>query len=106
MSKKILNIEWSHDEHDCEDCGSSYSTGAHVTFDGEVLVDKKAIAHCYNGNGDVELEGILLLVLDKLGVEIIQEDDEECWIDLDWYRNSCYDMDSEGNFIKTNQEKE
>ena len=104
MDKKKLVINWNYDEHDCEDCGMSWSTGCDATLDGEVIVNKKAIAHCYNGNGDVELVGVLLVALEKLGVEVVQDENDDAALDLEWYKDTCYDMDSEGNFIKPSEQ--
>ena len=81
-----LKIEWSHDEHDCETCGSSWATGATAYLDGVKIVDVKANAHCYAGSGDAELAGILAIALEKLGVEI--DDDES---DIQWYKDTCYE---------------
>lgn len=48
MSGRELHIEWSHDEHECEACGVSYSIGAVVTLDGEMVIDKPASAYCWD----------------------------------------------------------
>ena len=100
MGKKLkLKIEWSHDEYECDDCGTSWATGATAYLDGVKIVDKQASAHCYGGSGsDSELAGILAIALEKLGVEI--EDEES---DIQWYKESCYDFENtyDGiNFIK------
>lgn len=97
--RHTLEVEWSEDSYDCDDCGVSFSTGATVHLDGIKIVAKEAHAHCYSGSGDVDLCGILLIALEKLGVEV--EDDES---DLQWSKDTCYDWDlgSQGeiNFIK------
>jgi hypothetical protein len=101
MSKHKLEIKWTEDSHDCDDCGSSSAIGAEVLLDGNVIVSKKALAHCYAGSGDVDLTGILLIALEKLGVEITEEDGTS---DLQWYKDTCYDWDlgpqGEINYIK------
>ena len=94
MSKLV--IEWSNDEYDCEDCGLSSSTGAVATLDGEVIVNIPALAHCYDGNGDADITGILLIALEKLGVTI----EENMSSDLEWYKGTCREMDHDGNFIE------
>ncbi len=48
MSK--ITIEWLSDVHDCETCGASYAGGAVVRVDGEVVIDLKPHAACFDGN--------------------------------------------------------
>jgi hypothetical protein len=100
--KKKLVIKWNQDDHDCETCGGSYAVGAEVTLDGEVIVNKQAVAACYDGSGDVDMEGILAIALEKLGVEIIQASDGGGYdYDLEYAKNMCYEWhyeeDGEGS---------
>jgi len=83
-AKHILKIDWRGDTHDCDTCGTSHALGALVTLDGEAIVDVTPVAHCYAGTSDVELVGILLIALQKLGVQVIDGEN-----DLDWWMNSC-----------------
>jgi hypothetical protein len=83
-----LDITWSDDTYDCETCGTSWATGATALLDGKKIVDKEASAHCYSGSGEVYLEGILLIALEKLGVEVVDSDE-----DLQWFKDTCYEWD-------------
>ena len=87
MSK--LEINWSQAEYECEDCGVDTAIGAEVFLDGKLIVSKKAVAHCYNGSGDIDITGILLIALEKLGVEITQTG--EPGEDLQWCKDTCYE---------------
>lgn len=44
-----IRIEWLHDSHSCETCGTSYAEGARVFIDGALALDLKPVAHCYDG---------------------------------------------------------
>jgi hypothetical protein len=90
MAKK-LEIKYNTDEYECDDCGTSYATGAEVYLDGKLIIDKKASAHCYEGSGEIELAGILLIALEKMGVEVTEEGEVDT--DFDWYRDTCYEYD-------------
>jgi len=58
-------IEWSEDSYDCETCGTSYATGAKITLNGKVIMDKPAVAHCYDGV-DVSTEEAYLAIITAL----------------------------------------
>lgn len=61
-----IEIEWSNDEYCCDDCGPTWATGAVVKFDGEVVIDEPALAHCYGGVSISE-EAVYRLIIEKLG---------------------------------------
>jgi hypothetical protein len=64
MSK--IRIKWLSDEHDCELCGWSYSTGAHVYIDDALVMEFNPVAHCYD-DVTYEPETILKNILEHLG---------------------------------------
>lgn len=61
-----IQIEFCEDTYECEDCGSSYATGAKVWFDDELVLYLVPAAHCYGGKSYEESE-IFEQVLHKLG---------------------------------------
>lgn len=44
-----IRIEWLHDSHECETCGSSYAEGALVYIDGKLAIELQPVAHCFDG---------------------------------------------------------
>lgn len=64
-----IEIETTTDDHDCETCGGSYAEGGIVKVDGEVVLERQAVAHCFNGASFSEAE-LLVMALTKLGHEI------------------------------------
>ena len=74
--KHKLEIDWSHDSYDCDDCGMSDATGAVAHLDGVKIVDIQARAHCYDGSGEAQLAGIFAIALERLGVELYTIDDK------------------------------
>lgn len=77
MSK--LKIEWSNDVYDCEDCGTSYSDGAIVKLDNEVILNAPASAHCM-GSVNVDYVHILIALCRKLNISI-EEINNDTYID-------------------------
>jgi hypothetical protein len=64
-----IRIETETDSHDCETCGSSYSQGGKVFVDDVLVLEKPALAHCYDGR-DYSDSDLLVLALAKLGHEV------------------------------------
>lgn len=67
-----IEIEWSSDEYECDECGTSWASGATVYVDGEELFNEPAIAHCYGGS-NLEIEDCFRKILEKLGYELIEK---------------------------------
>lgn len=65
-----IEIEWSEDSHDCETCGTSWASGAVVTFDGGVVIDRPALAHCYDSQ-HIDQEEVYKEIIEKLGHTIV-----------------------------------
>lgn len=65
-----IEIQWLEDSYECEDCGTSWATGAVVTFDGEVVIDKPPLAHCYGGSS-IDPEQVYKEIFEKLGHTIV-----------------------------------
>jgi hypothetical protein len=51
-----IRITWMTDEHECDDCGSSYASGAVVEIEGHEPLDLKPSAYCYDGDSYSRLE--------------------------------------------------
>ena len=66
---KKLSIDWSYDEHECETCGCSYSEGAVVKLDDEIILDFPAHAHCFS-MVNVGYEDILKSLCEHLNIKI------------------------------------
>lgn len=65
-----IEIEWSHDSYDnCETCGPSYAEGARVYVDGNLVIDKSPVAHCFNCENYSERD-IYDAILQWLGHEV------------------------------------
>lgn len=66
-----LNITYTSDEHECDDCGSSYAQGAIVRLDdhAEPFLELIPVAHCFGGT-HYEDENIYKDILMKLGYEV------------------------------------
>lgn len=67
-----IEIEWSNDEYCCDDCGPTWATGAVVRFDGEVVINQPALAHCYGGS-NISEEDTYKLIIEKLGHQIAEQ---------------------------------
>lgn len=61
-----IKIEWLHDSHDCETCGSSYAEGARVWIDGKEAIELEPVAHCYDGANWSESE-VFRRIMEHLG---------------------------------------
>jgi hypothetical protein len=73
-----IHITWMTDEHDCDDCGTSYASGATVEIEGHEPLDLKPSAHCYDGASHSKLE-VYNAILEALGECVPQEVEElEC----------------------------
>lgn len=44
-----IHINWTTDEHDCDDCGPSFADGARVDIEGRGRVELTPSAGCYDG---------------------------------------------------------
>jgi len=69
---KQLHIKWLEDYHDCDTCGGNWATGAEVTLNGEVLLNKVPKAHCFGGEHYTSDE-IYLSILDKLEYKVEED---------------------------------
>lgn len=69
MTKKI-EIEWLHDNSDCDVCGVSWAQGAVVFIDGEEFLRLEPSAHCTSCDDWTE-EEVYKAVLEKLGYEFV-----------------------------------
>ena len=70
--KRIEVVITYDDFHDCETCGSSWAVGGYVLVDGTEVVRVDPVAHCYGGTSVTE-EELLVLALEKLGVELLAD---------------------------------
>jgi hypothetical protein len=70
----VIKITWLEDTSECEDCGSSWSSGAEVLLDDKPFLHLPASAHCYNGT-NYEREDVYKLIIETLGYTIVQEDE-------------------------------
>ena len=66
----IIEIKTTEDTYDCETCGWDYATGGSIYVDGDLVLEKTPIAHCYNGQSYSETE-LLILALEKIGHTLI-----------------------------------
>ena len=73
--KRIEVITTYDDFHDCETCGSSWAEGGYVLVDGTEVVRVTPVAHCYGGTSVTE-EELLVLALEKLGIEVLVDGDK------------------------------
>lgn len=67
-----IEIIWSSDSYDCEDCGGSWASGAVVSFNDAVVIDEPALAHCYGGSS-MEPEAVYKKILELLGHELVEQ---------------------------------
>ncbi|MBY3433752.1 hypothetical protein HFN89_06270 [Rhizobium laguerreae] len=51
-----IRITWMTDEHQCDDCGTSYASGAVVEIEGDEPLDLKPSAYCYDGESYSRLD--------------------------------------------------
>ena len=68
-----IEIKTNSDHHDCETCGGSYADGGDVYIDGELVLSRKASAHCFNGRSYDDHE-LLVMALAKLGHTVTVDD--------------------------------
>ena len=61
-----IEITTTSDEYECETCGFDWAEGGYVHVDGELVLEKEAVAHCFGGASYTESE-LLVLALEKLG---------------------------------------
>lgn len=69
---KNIHIQWLSDSHDCETCGSDYSEGAIVSFDGEQAISLIPVAHCFD-NRTWDSGEVYNAILEKLGHTVSEE---------------------------------
>lgn len=77
-----IEIETNTDEHECETCGVNYAEGGRVLIDGEEVLSRDAVAHCYGGSNYYSDE-LLVMALSKIGHSV--------FIDGDKYHVTCVD---------------
>jgi len=68
-----IKIEWLHDTHDCDTCGSSYATGARVQVGNDSLMFEP-MASCYDVS-DWSMTEVYEEILKHLGHEVEIVDD-------------------------------
>lgn len=66
-----IEIQWLSDEHECEQCGYDYASGAIVDFEDGTSLSLIPIAHCYAGRNWGEAD-VYHEVLKHLGHEVSQ----------------------------------
>lgn len=71
-----VKIEWLHDSHSCETCGTSYAEGARVYVDGAAAIELEPVAHCFGGANFMESE-VFAAILTHLGHTLEQPGDEQ-----------------------------
>jgi hypothetical protein len=64
-----IEIDWLHDEHNCETCGWSLSQGAIVRVDGKQILELRPRAHCL-GSENWDDADVYKLILRKLGYQV------------------------------------
>lgn len=73
----MIQIEWLHDEHECETCGYAYAEGARVHIMRNAAWDHlftlEPHAFCYDGD-HWDRDKIYLEILKTLGHEIVEVD--------------------------------
>lgn len=69
-----LAISWLEDDHECDTCGFSYASGAHVRLDGKTILELLPTAVCFDGDSWTR-EEVFRRILVHLGLTI-QETDE------------------------------
>lgn len=72
MSADTITIDWLEDTYECDDCGTSYATGAHIFLsDGrEILLEPRA--HCYDGIS-YSTDEVYQEVLKLLGFNVVED---------------------------------
>lgn len=63
-----ITIQWLHDSHDCDSCGPSYASGAHVRI-GDASLVFNPVAHCFDSE-DWTMAEIYEEILAHLGHEV------------------------------------
>lgn len=69
-----VDIEWSTDSHECDDCGTSFAKGAIVRVDGIEILHSPASAYCYGGT-NLEAEEVYRKILEHFGCTIMETED-------------------------------
>lgn len=73
---KRIEIEWLEDEHDCDDCGTSWARGARgaIAFvDGNKVFELIPNAHCYGGTNLESETEVYKAILDSLGYNVVEK---------------------------------
>jgi hypothetical protein len=76
-SMATIRITRTTDEHDCDDCGPGFASGASVDIDGNRRIDLDPSAHCFDGVSYSRLD-IYSAILVELGQESGDEDEAQC----------------------------
>ena len=71
-----IEIKWIFDDHDCDTCGNTWSSGAIIKFDGQEVMNLKPVASCFGGTHFDDTE-VLRLIIEKLGHTITETNNEE-----------------------------
>tara|TARA_R100000951_G_scaffold72516_2_gene61145 strand:+ start:2162 stop:2398 length:237 start_codon:yes stop_codon:yes gene_type:complete len=67
-----IKITWIEDEYDCDDCGTSYASGAIVDIDDKPLLVLRPSAHCFADTHYTEGE-VYKKILEKLKFTVNEE---------------------------------
>jgi hypothetical protein len=70
MQKRVVDIVWTADYHDCETCGGTQADGAVIKIDGKEVADLKPFAHCYDEDSWNSNE-VFAILLSKMGIHTV-----------------------------------
>jgi hypothetical protein len=73
LARALIRIEWHTDEHDCENCGSSYAEGAVIHIEGREPIEMLPSAHCFDGTSYSEAD-VYTRIIEELGYRVAHED--------------------------------
>lgn len=76
----MYKIIWLEDSHPCETCGSNYAAGYVIEKDGQIIVAKTPVAHCFSGS-DYNPSEAYTDILKDAGIEVVEEDNYEQYIE-------------------------
>lgn len=69
-NKNLLEIEWSTDKCNCETCGTTWSTGAVVKYNGEIILNEPANASCFE-SVDIDEDNVLRALCNELNIDVV-----------------------------------
>lgn len=67
--KRLVEITWTEDYHDCETCGGSQADGAVIKIDGEEVATLVPFAHCFNEDS-WDAPEVFATLLSKMGIRV------------------------------------